>query len=247
MEDLSRPPEVEQESSEAEPTASGEASVAPTVEQLAPEASLAVAATLPPEGARGKGPRSIVGFVARGMIAGALVTSAVVGVAEFVLVRQAAKPAPARPEERRPPPAATAAVSLTVAALEPAPPPPPPGNEVLPAEVEVPAAPAASSATALAASPDGDPDDADAFEKARRAFYRGDMWAADAALRDYQRNFPGGAFTVEAETLEIELLRARNNTATLRTRAREFLIAHPNAPAARRVRNLLVQAGGKPP
>jgi len=247
MEDLSRPPEVEQESSEAEPVASGEASLAPTAEELAPEASLAVAATLPPEGGRRKGPRSIVGFVARGMIAGTLVTSAIVGVAKFVETRQAARPVQARSEERRPQPAATAPVSPTAAALEPPPPPPPPEAEVLPAEVETPAALAVNSATALAASPDDDPGDADAFEKARRSFYRGDMWAADAALGDYRRAFPGGAFTVEAETLEIELLRARNNTAALRTRAREFLIAHPNAPTARRVRNLLVQAGGKPP
>jgi hypothetical protein len=100
---------------------------------------------------------------------------------------------------------------------------------------------------AVAANAEAAPNDADAFEKVRRTFHRGDMWAADVALRDYRRDFPGGAFTVEAETLEIELLRARNNTATLRTRARQFLIAHPNAPSARRVRNLLVQAGGKPP
>jgi hypothetical protein len=208
------------------------------------------------------GSRSIVSLVVRGMLAGTLVTSVVVGVTEVVRARNAGRPSdPPAPSVV---PAVPSVTAIATAPLDLHPPPPPPvavepeepdaaaplasAEPSPPTSAIAPAAPPAAEVPRVAAADAAVPDERQAFERAQRAFSRGDMWTAEAALGDYRRSYPGGAFDVDAKALELELLRARpRKTAELQARAREFLEAHPNAPQARRVRNLLKESGAKLP
>jgi len=97
--------------------------------------------------------------------------------------------------------------------------------------------------THMAVSRSGLGDEIRAFERARRAFASGDVGAAAAELDAYEREFRHGSLSLEAEVLRIEILEAGGKGAAARARAHAFLEAHPSLPESRRVRNLLSHSG----
>ena len=101
----------------------------------------------------------------------------------------------------------------------------------------------AETTTGVAVSPGGLGEEIRAFERARQAFASGNVGAATAALDAYERDFRHGSLSLEAEVLRIEILEASDKGTAARAHARAFLEAHPWAPAARRVRNLLSHSG----
>lgn len=71
--------------------------------------------------------------------------------------------------------------------------------------------------------------------EARGALRSGDANATIAALRDLDRQFPGGGLGQEREALMIEALAASGRRAEAKARAEAFLKAYPSSPHATRV------------
>jgi TolA-binding protein len=237
-----------------------EAPAAAVQQAAAAAGSLALVGSLAPKAiAASIGPKALLLLAAKGMLAGAVVTGAVIAfTAEPKPSTRAAEPArvhvfvPPKAEE-------SPAVSPPLPAV--------PAEEV-PGETarSTQSGPGANSARATSKRSPGPSrgpsapansvvtverprfaDELRAFENAHAAFTRRDLSSAEAGLDEYQRAFPGGALALEAEVLRIELLNARGNTPAVRARASAFLSAHPTAPAARRVRKLLEQSEGTSP
>jgi hypothetical protein len=74
------------------------------------------------------------------------------------------------------------------------------------------------------------------IDRARTATAKGHSQEALAALDEYDREWPHGALTVEAEVLRIEALGAAGDDESAAERARAFLDAHPRSPYEARVR-----------
>jgi hypothetical protein len=212
----------------------GEAPSSAAREASAVAGGLAVAGTVAPRAAAASGTKAVLVAAAKGMVLGALVTTGAVTAAHF-----AGRSEPAveqRTEAMAETPTPVLPSSPALAALEEQPPPAvsaPPSPSAAPTEPE-PTTQVADSKSRVA-------DEILAFEKAQKAFSHGNVWAASAALDEYDREFPHGTLAMEAEVLHIELLKGRGNTAAMRARARAFLDANPTAPDARHIKNLLDQ------
>jgi hypothetical protein len=71
------------------------------------------------------------------------------------------------------------------------------------------------------------------------ALTAGDAAAALKRIDEYERSYPGGLLSVEAEALRITALSVRGSRGELEWRARRFLALYPGSPYAGRVRSLL--------
>jgi hypothetical protein len=71
------------------------------------------------------------------------------------------------------------------------------------------------------------------------ALTAGDAAAALKRIDGYERVFPGGLLSIEAEVLRITALSVRGPRGELEWRARRFLALYPGSPYAGRVRSLL--------
>lgn len=74
------------------------------------------------------------------------------------------------------------------------------------------------------------------IDRARTAKSKGQSKEALAALDEYDREWPRGALSVEAEVLRIEVLGAAGDDQSAAEKARVFLEAHPRSPYEARVR-----------
>jgi TolA-binding protein len=77
------------------------------------------------------------------------------------------------------------------------------------------------------------------FDRARTALDGGDAEGALVLLDDYERRFPGGTFTQEAQVLRVQALLRKGNRAAATRAGERFLQAHPTSPHAARVRAML--------
>jgi len=235
-----------------------EAPAAAVQQAAAAAGSLALAGSLAPKAiAASGGPKAILLLAAKGMLAGAVLTGAVVAftagpkpstraaepprVHVFVPPKAEESPAVSPPLPDVPAeevPGETARATSDGAYSSRA------TSKRSPGHSRGPSAPASSVATVERPR---FADELRAFEGAHAAFTRRDLSSAEAGLDEYQRAFPGGALALEAEVLRIELLNARGNAQAVHARASAFLSAHSTAPAARRVRKLLEQSEGTSP
>jgi hypothetical protein len=98
----------------------------------------------------------------------------------------------------------------------------------------------ASSAAPLPRAPQPPPstlsDEISAIDRARAAIAAGDGVRGLQLVDDYQRRFPRGMFTQEAEVLRVEALVVRGDRAGARRAVERFLAAHPASPHAPRLR-----------
>jgi hypothetical protein len=78
-----------------------------------------------------------------------------------------------------------------------------------------------------------------ALDRARAALDSGDTARARRLADAYEAEYPGGAFTQEAEVVRIDALVRENNRAEAERAAKRFLAAYPKSPHAARVRTLL--------
>ncbi len=83
-------------------------------------------------------------------------------------------------------------------------------------------------------------DEPQLIERARKAL-GADPKRALALTQEYQRRFPGGAFTVEREVIALDALARLGQVAEARRRARAFEVAHPSSIHLPRVRSLLAR------
>jgi hypothetical protein len=241
----------------------------PDVRRLAAAAGgvASAMALVPKASAAGTVWKGIAMMAAKGFVAGAVVTTALVGI-PHLLAPQAAqgRAAPGVPAaEHR----AATGVAAQSGQSSPLPASPPafakpvsaapseaaatPSSDALSgagkrtrASQQSPSQPQTdTSSAAPSAPPAADPlgDEIRAFERARRALASGDVATAGVELDRYERSFRNGALSLEAEVLHIEILEASGNGAAARARARSFLETHPAAPAARRLRSLLARSG----
>jgi hypothetical protein len=191
--------------------------------------------------------KAIAGASVKGMVAGALFTSAVVVIPRFIApqvpVRHAPNPVPSAlvvPRLVRAP--GTASVrdgnSESAVALQAEDTRNP--RQRPPADLTL--AVSSNPATSAAAPRPRLSDEVRAFELAEASFRRGDIPGAAAALDRYDRDFARGVLAPEAEVLRIELLEAEGHAGAARERARAFLAANPAAPAAQRIRHLLARS-----
>lgn len=214
--------------------------------KAAAAAGLAGAVLTSKASATGMAFKGIAGAAVKGMIAGALLTSVIV-VVPRVAAHRASAP---RRASAVAVPAPPHVVSSPVSSVERAPEPvaavpvqsPPVADPRKRAPDGVAAAPPPSTTTSVVASGTRLADEVRAFEQAEASFRRGDVAAAVAALDRYDRDFARGALAPEAEVLRIELLDAQGHGAAARARAQAFLAARPEAPAARRLRNLIARS-----
>jgi len=211
--------------------------------------------------------KALLTFGVQGMVAGTLVTGAVVGASHYLEVHGPARGtegaatreqdghgARTRSASRVVPPSANVGVSRLTTIDEPkAPLDGAPDEEVTRPDafraVQVGARKAAPSVTFVpdemprvaptASTRDRFTDEIRAFERAQSALNRSDVGGARAALDTYDRTFPRGALALEAEVLRIEILGAEGDRPALRARARAFLDKNPSVPEARRIQNLL--------
>jgi len=72
-------------------------------------------------------------------------------------------------------------------------------------------------------------------DAARAAVKSGDPERALALLHRYDATYPAGAFRPEVAALRIESLAADGQTDLARTRARDFIAAHPDSPLSTRL------------
>jgi TolA-binding protein len=78
-----------------------------------------------------------------------------------------------------------------------------------------------------------------ALDRAHAALESGDTRAARKLVDAYEAQYPGGAFTQEAEVVRIDALVRENDHATAERAGKHFLAAYPKSPHAARVRALL--------
>ena len=77
------------------------------------------------------------------------------------------------------------------------------------------------------------------LDRARVALTSGDAGSALREIAHYRAAWPDGVFLTEASVLEIEALAARGERSLARTRAADFVAAHPDSPQADRLRALV--------
>lgn len=77
------------------------------------------------------------------------------------------------------------------------------------------------------------------LDRARVALGSGDSASALREIARYRTAWPDGVFLTEASVLEIEALAARGERSLARTRAADFVAAHPDSPQADRLRALI--------
>ena len=85
-----------------------------------------------------------------------------------------------------------------------------------------------------------------AINHIQAALTAGDAAAALKRIDDYERTYPGGLLSVEAEVLRITALSALGSRGEFEWRARRFLKEFPGSPYAGRVRSLLEGRGTAP-
>lgn len=85
-----------------------------------------------------------------------------------------------------------------------------------------------------------------AINHIQSALTAGDAAAALKRIDDYERTYPGGLLSVEAEVLRITALSALGSRGEFEWRARRFLREFPGSPYAGRVRSLLEGRGTVP-
>ncbi len=78
-----------------------------------------------------------------------------------------------------------------------------------------------------------------ALDRARSALDSGDSARARHLADAYEAEYPGGAFTQEADVVRIDALVHENNRAEAERAGKRFLAAYPKSPHAARVRTLL--------
>jgi len=123
--------------------------------------------------------------------------------------------------------------------------PPPVASFEIPevAAKKAPPSPTSSAPSARA----GLAEETEAINRIQSALTAGDARAALKRIDDYERAYPGGLLSVEAEVLRIEALSAFGSRGELGWRARRFLEAYPGSPYAGRVRSLLEGTTGTAP
>jgi outer membrane protein assembly factor BamD (BamD/ComL family) len=98
---------------------------------------------------------------------------------------------------------------------------------------------ARSVAAAASASDDGDlSEQLRLIDAARSAVAAGNASAASAAIANYGKRFPRGAFGQEAAVLRIQTLELQGNHSQAAAQARSFLARHPNSPHVSVVRRI---------
>lgn len=153
------------------------------------------------------------------------------------------------------PAVAALAVVVALAPAPASPPPPRPASataplarvEVIPAAEVAPASPPAAASAVPRPRPRGpravDPREArpngegelELVVRAKKALVSGDLVAAEQALAERDRLFPGGVLADEGAVLHVELLTRRGEDDAAREEARRFLDAHPASPYERRL------------
>jgi hypothetical protein len=82
-------------------------------------------------------------------------------------------------------------------------------------------------------------DEIASIDRARAAIAAGDGVRGGQLVDEYERRFPHGTFTQEAEVLRVEALELRADRAGARRAAERFLAAHPASPHAPRLRAIV--------
>ncbi len=83
-------------------------------------------------------------------------------------------------------------------------------------------------------------DEIASMDRVRSAIAAGDGVRAAQLVDDYERRFPRGTFTQEAEVLRVEALVLRGDRAAASRAAERFLASHPSSPHAPRLRAIVV-------
>jgi TolA-binding protein len=145
-----------------------------------------------------------------------------------------------------PPPTVSAPSARSIPSPTPVLASPPPSVDVgdLPADPSavvavVPPSPGVRTTAAKpAASPAARPisEELRLIDRARTALSSNDVAAADAALSQHAREFPGGTFAEEAKVLRIDALAKKGDRARAATAAKAYLASHPDSPYADRLR-----------
>jgi hypothetical protein len=156
-------------------------------------------------------------------LAGATAAAVVALRHEPAPVAVVAPPVPAPPVPVAAPPATKEEPTIAIADLKSATPVAAPHAAVAP--------PAASGGTLAA--------EIAALDEARRSLRDGDPARTLAHVDAYERRFPAGAFTEEAEVLRIEALVRSGDRARAVAVGQRFLAARPTSPHAARIRAIL--------
>lgn len=206
--------------------------------------------------AAGATAKAVVVSVWMKLVAGGLITVAVVGGGVLAVdgasaparapatsTAQARVPAPAPAPEPAPAPTPTPApeAEQQVAAPVVVVPSTPAHRGAAPSTTSAPAP--IVTAPAAAAEPAPAPESAltrelRSLDAARSALHRGDASGALAALDRHDQAFPGGAMRTEASVLRVEALQTRGDTAAARKLAGDLLAREPSGPHARRLRSI---------